>query len=675
MISNLFTIGSRAIANAQVSINNTSNNIANAETSGYQRTDTNYSSTGNITVSGSSIGTGAEISSITANWDSFVEAQYLTAAASLSGNEAVADYLAQMEELLNESDEDGLGTQLDAFLDAWSDLSTDPDSTAEREALLGEAESLVYALNSTSSELLTMKSTIEDEIQSQVDEANEYIDTLASLNKQISADPDNTDLVSSRAQIIRELDELIGIETETNSNGQTSVYTDNGLPLVDGTTTHHLAYSSSQSNDSLMPDSDYDGEINYSGSSSEEIMIEFVSSGTDGTAQFKVSFDGGNSWAEDDNGNTILYTASDSSSPVEIDGVEIYFSGGTTDHETGDRYTIVPKTGLYWEKSSGALVNCTPLTDSNGDDTSNRVTGGSIAGLFKVRDDDLLPTLDELDALSSGLIYEVNSAHSQGAGLESHTSVTGTYTIEDQTAALSDSGLIYDKNIEDGSFEIYAYDSDGAVISNSSISIDASTDSLNDIISQINSDFSGILSASITSDGTLKIQAQGDYSFEFGSDSTGFLAAAGINTFFEGSNAADITVNSYIQENSSHINCGEVGDNGTVSAGSNSSAESISSLLNNSVNINTETSSTTQTLSSYLSSIVSKVGASAQNIDTQIACDTSAAQLYYDQQESVSGVNVEEEVVNLTKYQQQYQAACQIITVTQTMFDSILDMM
>lgn len=675
MISNLFTIGSRAISNAQVSINNASNNIANADTAGYQRTDTNYTSTGNISVSGLSLGTGADIESITANWDSFVEAQYLSASASLATSEAAGTYLSQMNELLNESDEDGIGTQLDAFLETWSSLSTDPDSTSEREALLGEAESLVYALNSTSSELQNMKSTLEDDIQSQVDDANGYIDTIASLNKQIAADPDNTDLISSRDQIIRQLDELVGVESTTNSNGQVSIYTESGLSLVDGTTTHHLVYSASQSTESLMPSSNYDGELEYSGTSCEEIMIEFVSSGSDGTAEFKVSFDGGNSWAEDEDGNTLIYTASDSSDPAVIDGVEISFSGSTTNHEVGDRYTILPKTGLYWEKSSGALVNCTPLTDSNGDDVSNRISSGSIAGLFKVRDDELIPTMDNLDSLASSLIYEVNSSHSQGAGLEAHTSVTGTYSADDQTASLNSSGLVYGENIESGEFSIYTYDEDGSLVSNASISIDPSSDSLDDVVSQINSNFSGILTASVTSDGEIKISANGDYSFEFADDSSGFLAAVGINTFFQGSSASDIDINSYVSENSSHVNCGEVGDDGSVSAGSNSIAKSISDLLENEVDIQVGTTSTSQTLSEYLSSIVSKVGAAEQNIETQIACDTSAAQLYYDQQESTSGVNVEEEVINLTIYQQQYQAACQIITVTQSLFDSILDMM
>ncbi|WP_320008105.1 flagellar hook-associated protein FlgK [Maridesulfovibrio sp.] len=674
-LTNAMSIGQKAINNAQLSIENASNNIANAETEGYQRTDTVYDSSCNINISGNSIGTGANIIAVQANWDSFIEKQYLSASADLSSSETQYDYLAQLDTIFNQSEDEGLASTLDEFLSAWNELSSDPDSLAERTSLVSEAETLIYSLTSTATELQEMSDTVESEIVDQVAAANELIDSIALLNKQIAADSENTELISSRDQAIRELDELIGVEVISSSDGQTKIYTETGQPLVEGSETHSLVYRGSKSTESLQPGSSYDGEISYSGSSSEEILIEFVSTGADGTAQFKASFDGGKTWKQDENGNTQLYLAGDKDSSVTVAGVEISFSGGTTDHTKGDRYTIVAKSGLYWESSSGSLVNITPMTDSSGDNISNRTSGGSIAGLFKVRDDYIEPVLDELDDYASALIWEVNSEHSQGAGTEHHSAVKGTYGVEDQTASLADSGLVYADEIESGSFGLYTYDADGNVTSNASISIDPSTDSLDSIATKINTAFSGSLTASVNSDGELEIQSVSDTTFEFADDTSGFLAATGINTFFTGSTATDISVNSYIEEDFSHVNAGVVGSDGTVSSGSNSVAEAINDLTGSSVSIGEGSSAQSATLTEFMAAIVSEVGAAASKADTQVACDTAAAELYAEQQESVSGVNIDEELINLTIYQQRYQAACQIISVTQEMFETVLGIM
>lgn len=674
-LSNAMSIGEKAVANAQVSINTTSNNIANAETEGYQRADAVYDSTGNINVYGNSLGTGADIVAVQANWDSFIEKQYLAASADLASSEAQYKYLSQMDSIFNQSEGQGLAAAQDEFFSGWNGLSTYPDSLAEREDLLGETDSLIYSLNSTSSELEKMADSVESEIIDQVNTANELIDSIALLNEQIGANPDNYELVASRDQAIRELDELVGVEVISYSDGQTKIYTETGQPLVEGGETHHLAYSGPQSTESLQPGSAYDGELEFSGSSSEEILIEFVSSGPDGTAQFKVSLDGGKTWEEDANGNTLLYTADDSDNSVNVAGVDISFSGGTADHKAGDRYSITPKTGLYWESDSGSLINITPMTDASGDAVSNRTSGGSIAGLFITRDDYIEPTLASLDDYTSALIWETNVAHSQGAGLKPHTAVEGTYGVDDQTAALSKSGLDYEDKITSGEFNIYTYDADGNMTGSSAITIDPSTDSMDDVVADINAAFAGTLTASVNSDGELEIQAVGDASFEFGEDSSGFLAAAGINTYFDGSSAGDIAVNDYVASDPSHINAGQVGDDGAVSSGSNDTAKAINDLLTQTVSIGEGPSATEASLSQYLSSMVSDVGASASAAETQVTCDTAAAQIYADQQEAVSGVNVDEELVNLTKAQQQYEAACQIISVTREMIDTILGIM
>jgi flagellar hook-associated protein 1 FlgK len=670
MLSSLYSLAANALKNAQVSVNNAANNIANADTEGYQRTDTVYETSYSITTYGLTVGTGADVTAIVSLMDEFVEAQYLDASADLNRENAALDYLNQLDELLNQADEDGLSDILSDFFDAWNELTTDPDSSSAREALLGSAETLTYALNSAAEQIESMVEAVNDEIQDAVSSANELIDSIAEANAAIAANPDDTTLISDRDLMVRELNAIIGVETIEQENGMVTILTEEGYTLVDGTETHSLVYTGARTTESLMRSSDYDGEIAYSGTSSEELLIEFVTSGTDGTAQFKVSLDGGETWIEDENGDTMLYTAGDADSAVEIEGIEIWFEDGTTEHTVGDTYTIVPKSGLYYEKSDGSLVNITPLTDESGDYVSGRTADGTLAGLFTARDDSIVPTLDELDELSEALIWEVNSVHATGAGLESHESLTGSYEVEDSSALLSNSGLYFADKLEAGEFELFTYDSDGNVSTSAIIAYDPATDSLDDLINDINLAFGGELTASVNSDGNFVLSAASDMTFEIGSDTTNLMAALGVNTFFSGTDSGTITVDSSIATDASHINAGTLSDDGTMSSGSNDIATVIAELSGETVTVGGQSTS----LSSYLASLVAGVGADAASTELKLTYAQTSADYYYNQQASASEVNVDEELIDLTKYQQAYQAAAEIITVTREMMDTVLDM-
>lgn len=672
MINALYNLGLNALRNAQVSLANTSNNVANADTSGYQRTETNYSSSSSITIYGLTVGTGAEVTSIESQWDKFVETQYLDASADLNRENAALEYLSQLDSLFYQDEDDGLAVSLDDFWASWSELAADPTSTSAREALLGDAESLAYSLSTLSSELETTVESIDSEIQSQVDEANDLIDQIAAANQYIAANPDDNQAISERGELVRELNALIGVDVIEQENGQITILTEEGYNLVDGNTSHHLVYSEARVTESLTRDSSYEGELQYSGDSSEEFLLEFVSSGQDGTAQFKVSLDGGATWLTGDDGNTLLYTADGSANSVTIEGVEISFNG-TGEHAVGDRYTIMPKSGLYWEKGDGSLVNITPLINESGVNMDGRTSGGSLAGLFMARDDVVVPALDELDDLAESLIWEVNSLHSQGAGLEAHSAIVGSYSVDDQTAALSNCGLTFGGMIQAGTLELVVYDTDGAVSTTADIAVDPS-ESLDDLVADINTACGGELTASVDGEGRLVLSAATGQSFEIAGDSSSLLAALGLNTFFDGADAGDISVCSYAAGDTSHINSGVVGDDGLVTSGSNSTASSIAELAEQEVTIGTGSSAASGTYGEYVGALVSFVGASASSAESKAGYAETSAQYYYNQQASASEVNVDEELVNLTKYQQSYQAAAKMIEVTRTMMDTLLDM-
>ncbi|OIQ50803.1 Flagellar hook-associated protein 1 [Pseudodesulfovibrio hydrargyri] len=669
MINNLYNIGKTALQNAQVSVNNASNNIANADTTGYQRTSVVYESSGSITALGLTVGTGADVTAIQSEWDKFVETQYLDALADLAAQSSSLDYLNQLDSLLNQS-EGGLSDVMEEFFDAWNELVTDPDSLSAREDLLGQTETLVYALNSTSSTLDAMVEAINADIQDQVDEANQLIDDLAKANAAVAANPGDNQAVADRDQMIRELDALIGVDVLYHSDSTVTILTEEGYTLVDGTDTHNLVYADARTGASLVRGSDYDGTLAYSGESGEELLIEFVTPGADGTAQFKVSTDGGNTWLTDEDGDVMLYTADGEDGAVEIEGVTLWFEDGTMDHAQGDRYTVMAKSGLYWESGDGELKNITPLTDDGGDTVSGRTQSGSLAGLFTTRDDTVYDTMDGLDALAESIIWEVNSAHSQGAGLAHHTSLNASYAADDTSAALADSGLYFADNIQAGELALITYDADGNVSTSSILSVDPAADSLDDLAADINAAFGGELTATVTADGQLQLTAGTDMEFEIAGDTSGVLAALGVNTYFTGTDAGNIGIDEYVATDTTHLNTGAVGEDGLVATGSNDTATILAGLGDETVTVGgTET-----TLTSALAALVASVGSAASAAELKQTYAQTSVDYLYEQQASTTEVNVDEELIALTKYQQAYEAAAQIISVTREMMDTVLDL-
>ena len=80
----------------------------------------------------------------------------------------------------------------------------------------------------------------------------------------------------------------------------------------------------------------------------------------------------------------------------------------------------------------------------------------------------------------------------------------------------------------------------------------------------------------------------------------------------------------------------------------------------------------TESLDQATSRIVGRIGVTAG----QAQASRDAQQIIYDDsvaaRDSVSGVNLDEEAANMLRFQQAYQAAAQLIRISQEMFDSLL---
>jgi len=176
-----------------------------------------------------------------------------------------------------------------------------------------------------------------------------------------------------------------------------------------------------------------------------------------------------------------------------------------------------------------------------------QVSGGDLQGVYQSRDTIVKGFLDRLDEFAAALAFEFNKVYSQGQGITGFSSLTSAEKVSSSTANLDAAGLNFTP--ANGSFDLLVYNTKTGLTETHTILVDLNgldgDSSLASLAAAINA-ASGV-SASVTADNRLTIQADSDeLRFGFSGDTSGALAALGINTFFTGSHAGNLGVNGVV---------------------------------------------------------------------------------------------------------------------------------
>lgn len=541
-------------------------------------------------------------------------------------------------------------------------------------------------------------------------------------------------LLDERDRLVRELASYLDVETIDRGKGDFRVQLTSGQPLVDGRDVHEIQVLGPRSEDRKLPQSTYAGSVGFYGSDEFEYTVEVVRGGAAGKAgnadnpQFRVSLDGGKSWIRNDDGSEKLFditrdldqydgNGNPITDPVTVKGIEVYFTlqtgpNGMVDTTSlenkfvaGDNFDIVPKDGLYWIEPTKGPQNITPMMDLNGNDMPNRVRGGKLTAYFNIRDDNCGRYLDELDAFAEALIWEVNRLHSQGTGLEKLAFVQGQTSVgtrpsqRETVLGMAQSGLADYDRLRDGTVSISFYNAqndhylDSAQIlfrgadGKYSQSFDPAKHSLVDLADAINNLEITLhdaqtpinpLRATILPDNriTVEVTDQGQVQglkFAFGTDTTGLLAALGLNTFFSGHDAETLGLNSQIYNNVNFVASAQVNGQYETNRGDNLIASQIAALQDKEVTISTFWKTVqNQTIPEFYANLVTTVGADKRLSRTNAEYQGALTADLNERRASVSGVNLDEEMANLIKYQHSYTAAAKIITTADQMLQTLL---
>lgn len=271
----------------------------------------------------------------------------------------------------------------------------------------------------------------------------------------------------------------------------------------------------------------------------------------------------------------------------------------------------------------------------------------------------------DLNTLASTIIKEVNRVHASGTGRVEHSSLTAANAVSASGAALTAAGLPYTPVT--GSFKVIVHDSTGAVLSSTSVAVTAGVTTLSDIETALD----GItnLSASI-SGGQLTITAASGTTFAFASDTSDALMALGLNTFFTGSDALGIAVNSVVANDVGKIATAQADSTGLVHPGDGANALAIARLRTK-----LAMSSSTATFGDFYGTLVSRIGAQTRDALDAVDQQQAALQVVQSLQQQASGVSTDEELINMTQSQNAYAATAKYIATLQSVFETLIGLM
>ena len=289
-----------------------------------------------------------------------------------------------------------------------------------------------------------------------------------------------------------------------------------------------------------------------------------------------------------------------------------------------------------------------------------QATSGTYAGLVNSRDQILGGFLSQLNSFSGTLATEFNQIYASGQGLTGYQQITSQNSVSNPQVPLENAGL--PSTPVNGSFQILVTNSQTGQTQNNTINVSLNglgqDTTLDQVAAQINN-ISG-LSASISATGQLSIASQSpNQTFSFANDNSGLLTSLGINTFFTGNSAATLDVNSDVANDPSLFAASQGGvAQDTQNAPAVGGPERLRPLAEQN--------------GSSLSDLQNQI---VQNVTNGSATATAQAngvkhvrlQGVQSQNQAISGVNLDEETLNMITLQQTYQASAQLVSTLNTL--------
>lgn len=614
-------IGKRSVVSHQVGLSTVGHNMSNANADGYSRQrveftafDPIYRPQLNRAETAGQIGQGVSVERIERIRDEILEGRIVDQADTEGYWQARDKYVRMLEQVYNEPNDSSVRTLMDRFWNSWQELSNFPDQMAPRQEVLSNGEALIGGIQQRYQSLTRIREMVEDDLQATVQRVNKLVNDIASVNKEIvqsEAAGDNPNDLLDRRDQL--VNDLSSLINITVDRRDPDEFSvhTNGYHMVQGTVARTF---------DLQPDPQNEG------------------------------------------------------------------------------YNQV-----VWQHSGESV----------------EVGGGKLASLVELRDQDIRREIQNLDNMTINFVDLVNEIHRAGGGLNGET---GNNFFVEQPRVINAQGN-YDAS-GDGQFDsTYLFRVSGAnqLEPSQQIGLQGTltlpgpqgevqiqynpTDTVRDVIGRINNSNAEIV-ARLDRNNHLTLKAtpsansdNPDFVLRGFQDSGQFLAGyAGILQGSGPENAYNwrqpdaalslrggdtefsvaplmhpsgwIEVNPEIKEQPASIAAGFPGPDGETNVGQGQAAQEIAALRNTPVMVGQ-----ISTFDDYFADSVAEIGLKGEEAERALQTQETIMKDLRDMRKSISGVNMDEEVAQMIKFQHGYNAAARFITTMDEMLDVIINRM
>jgi len=625
-MSDMLSIGSSALLAYRTALDVVSQNIANANTAGYSRQRADLTNVAGAALPNLVLGDGVEVQTVQRLNDVFVQQQLVQDDSSYSRINTFQTYAAQADSLLSGSSS-GLAQPLQNFFTALSGLSANAGSTASRQALLAGAQSLATGFNTLQQQLQGLNDQVSGSLGSTVGGINTAASQLAQLNQRISqataqsnGQPPN-DLLDQRDQLLRTLGSAVGISSTINADGSANVFVGNGQALVLGASANRLSVQADafgQSQDIVL----------NSGGNTRSVLTSQISGGALGGLL--------------DTQRELLGPAMNQLGQLAAS----LASAVNAQHQQGmDQYGQL----------GGALFNIAPplVSAASGNAGSASVTA-TVANASQLGSSDYVLKYDgsswSLTDRSSGASVALSGNGTAASPLTG----AGLSLVVSGTPAAGDQYLVQPTRFAAGSLAVAITDPGRVAVAAPVQAVAGSGNTGNASIATpqvLDAGNPALLSTAViqfTSATTYSINGSGSYTYSSG----GNIDVDGVRVRISGTPAA--------------------GDSFTLRANSGSSTDTSNASALAGISSLKLLNQGSDTLGSANAALVSRTGATAQQAQAQLSAQTAIRNQSQTARDSVSGVNLDEEASDMMRFQQAYQAAAQVISTSNSLFQSLM---
>ncbi|MET0546361.1 MAG: flagellar hook-associated protein FlgK [Caulobacterales bacterium] len=705
-LSSILSAATSGLAASQAQIRSTSTNVSNVNTPGYARIQTGLSTR---TVDGA--GMGVDVTTITRATNIFLQRASLSAQGDQAAAAALNSLWTQLAPYLGTANQEGaLTSRLSQLSAAFSASTADPSSSLRRSQVVAAAQNLLSEVSNLSQTVSSVRAQADSQLGGQITSANDLLGQIANLNLEISRTKaqggDSTGSENQQAAVIDQLSQLIGIRVDTRQGGGVIVRTPDGITLADGEAATINYAPTGQGG----PNAVYGAiTVTLPGSSTTQGFDAHIESGSiagllharDGDMPDLLRSVGELASGIADALNEAHNAASSFPPPASM-------AGRQTGLLSADSLGFTGKTTIALVNANGSLAHKIAIDFTAGTislDGGATVSTGTTVGSFATALNGVLTgaglgtasfTNGALSLSASGgagiAIQDdaTTPASRGGRGLSQFFGLNDFIQSDRPTFYQTGLSAADTHGFTAGAMQFQIRNAAGVVVDTKSITVGGTT--IQDILNSLNNTASGVglySTFSLNANGELvQTPAPGaeTYSVNLTSDNTtrgatglSFSQIFGVGDAARAARATDVEVNPLIAASNTKLAFAKAdlgGALGTIAltSGDARGATALASAFETSTNFSAAggLAAVTTSVNSFASQVLGLAGSRAARAD---AAEVAAKDLTTDvaaRRGSVDGVNLDEDLANLTLYQQAYNASARLIQAAQDMMDTLL---